>query len=173
MVRLHCVFLSLFLLPFFPFHTPLLRSSSLTLLSICFSRGAYNSAILSNLSLSLFKCIFFFSFLLLVLAYPLAFTLFARAIPNCVLLLNSQCVNTYGAHCSHKICYPDGISLKIPLCVFSCVVFVCVCASSNMECELLNRLAKHTRKYHTHINGHVSSVSLSGLNKCGIEQQFN
>lgn len=176
-------FLSSFLLPFshsslFPLHS---LSLSLFLFPLCFPfafREAHtiplSCQIVCSISLQVYSFSFFFIFIVDV-GLSIGFYFIRAYNPKlCVVILNSQCVNTFGAHCSHKICYPDGISLKIPLCFFSCVVLVvCACVRAF---EYGMWIMKRTSKTHTHIphisHGHVSA-GLFSLNKCGIEQQFN
>lgn len=151
-------FLSFGLVAFFPFYR-LPRSTHTLFLSfsislfLCFpflfSRGAYiqSSAILSNClfhltcSLQMSTFLPFFLLLLLFLAarcWPIHWHLvYSRAQnPKLVLLLNSQCVNTYGMRRTQNMLPQWGISFKIPLCSFSCM-FMCVCVfvRSAMECE--------------------------------------
>lgn len=102
-------FRSFFWLPFSLSYSTLSRSHSLCVPFVLFERHItipLSCQIVCFIFLQVYFSFFFFSVLLLVLAYPLAFSLFAARVPFqtvCVyvLLLNSQCVNIHMESVAH------------------------------------------------------------------------
>lgn len=173
MVRLRCVFLS-HILPFFllvaifPFLLHLFPLS----FSLCSIR-AFREATLQFRYLvkssapSFFKCIFLSSsFHFYCWCWPIHWLLLCslRAYNSklYVLLLNSQCVNIHMESVArHKICYPDGIFLKI-LYVSLAALLLCVCAV-----EYGMWIMKQISKIYAHTTHTIwPCLSYFNLNKC-------